>query len=264
MQRRPRDESPLTAAARANHTPRSSEGSVRIASVDSRRARGATRRLRLGPRTRERWLRQRARRSVVDVRETGEKKPSGSECSFESGKFEFPQFGIRLHVLEPGEPNGLYHSESEQEAFLVLAGECTLLVEGEERVLEAVGLLPQPRGDRTHPRGCRRRAVRDPDGRRTDGALGGALSGVGARSALRRERGGGDIRPAGRRTPRRSSSRHGGSGPRTGTASPGPSPGLAQAIEGVGSANRPATLGRAIVSECPRVRPTYRLARWHA
>ncbi len=37
-------------------------------------------------------------------------------------EFEFPQFGIRLHVLEPSEPNGLYHSESEQEAFLVLSG----------------------------------------------------------------------------------------------------------------------------------------------
>ncbi len=51
--------------------------------------------------------------------ENGEKLPSDSECSFESQAFEFPQFGIRLHVLEPGEPNGLYHSESEQEAFLV-------------------------------------------------------------------------------------------------------------------------------------------------
>jgi uncharacterized cupin superfamily protein len=79
---------------------------------------------------------------VVNVRdaqwltsENGGKKPSGSECSFESQEFEFPQFGVRLHVLETGEPNGLYHSESEQEDFLVLSGECTLLVEGEERLL---------------------------------------------------------------------------------------------------------------------------------
>ena len=56
---------------------------------------------------------------VVNVREAewwtaenGEKRPSGSACDFESQKFEFPQFGIRLHVLEPGEPNGLYHSEN--------------------------------------------------------------------------------------------------------------------------------------------------------
>ena len=78
--------------------------------------------------------------------ENGEKKPSGSECSFESGAAEFPQVGIRLHVLEPGEPNGLYHSESQQEAFLVLSGECTLLVEGEERLLRQWDFFHCPAG----------------------------------------------------------------------------------------------------------------------
>jgi len=61
-------------------------------------------------------------------------------------EFGFPQFGIRLHVLEPGEPNGLYHSESEQEAFLVLSGECTLLVEGEERLLQPWDFFHSPAG----------------------------------------------------------------------------------------------------------------------
>ena len=90
---------------------------------------------------------------VVNVREAqwltsenGEMKPSGSECSFESAKAEFPHIGIRLHVLEPGEPNGLYHSESEQEDFLVLSGECTLLVEGEERVLRPWDFFHSPAG----------------------------------------------------------------------------------------------------------------------
>ena len=90
---------------------------------------------------------------VVNVRdaqwltsEKGDKKPSGSECSFESQQFEFPQVGIRLHVLEPGEPNGLYHSESEQEAFLVLSGECTLLVEGEERLMQPWDFFHSPAG----------------------------------------------------------------------------------------------------------------------
>ena len=78
--------------------------------------------------------------------ENGEKQPSGSECTFESRKFEFPQLGIRLHVLEPGEPNGLYHSESQQEAFLVLSGECTLLVEGEERLLRPWDFFHSPAG----------------------------------------------------------------------------------------------------------------------
>ena len=90
---------------------------------------------------------------VVNVRdaqwltsEKGDKKPSGSECSFESQQFEFPQVGIRLHVLEPDEPNGLYHSESEQEAFLVLSGECTLLVEGEDRLMRPWDFFHSPAG----------------------------------------------------------------------------------------------------------------------
>jgi uncharacterized cupin superfamily protein len=81
---------------------------------------------------------------VVNVRaaewltsEGGEKRPSGAECSFESAKAEFDQLGVRLHVLPPGEPNGLYHGENQQEDFLVLSGECVLIVEGEERRLQA-------------------------------------------------------------------------------------------------------------------------------
>ena len=70
----------------------------------------------------------------------------GSVCDFESEEFEFPQFAIRLHVLERGEPSGLYHSESEQEAFLVLSGECTVLVEGEERILRPWDFFHSPAG----------------------------------------------------------------------------------------------------------------------
>jgi uncharacterized cupin superfamily protein len=40
-----------------------------------------------------------------------------------------------VHILTPGEPNALYHSESGQEGFLVLSGTCTLIVEEEERTL---------------------------------------------------------------------------------------------------------------------------------
>jgi uncharacterized cupin superfamily protein len=90
---------------------------------------------------------------VVNVRdaqwltsEGGEKQPSGSECSFESGKAEFAQLGVRLHVLPPGESNGLYHREDKQEDFLVLAGECLLLVEGEERRLQAWDFVHCPPG----------------------------------------------------------------------------------------------------------------------
>jgi quercetin dioxygenase-like cupin family protein len=45
------------------------------------------------------------------------------------------QVGARVHVLEPDKPMTLYHRESEQEGFLVIEGECLLIVEGEERRL---------------------------------------------------------------------------------------------------------------------------------
>jgi uncharacterized cupin superfamily protein len=92
------------------------------------------------------WFVVNARDAQWLTSEKGAKKPSGSECSFESQQFEFPQIGIRLHVLEPGEPNGLYHSESEQEAFLVLSGECILLVEGEERLMRPWDFFHSPAG----------------------------------------------------------------------------------------------------------------------
>lgn len=50
---------------------------------------------------------------------------------------EFEQYGIGVHVVQPGQPNGLYHSENMQEDFLVLSGECLLVVEEQERRLKA-------------------------------------------------------------------------------------------------------------------------------
>jgi uncharacterized cupin superfamily protein len=78
---------------------------------------------------------------VVSVRdaEWWFSKRKGAACYFENEEgeppVEFEQLGINVTVLETGQANGLYHSEPEQEAFLVLSGECTLLVEGEERRL---------------------------------------------------------------------------------------------------------------------------------
>ncbi len=47
---------------------------------------------------------------------------------------------------EPGQPNGLDHAENQQEAFLVLSGECRLLVEGEERLLRPWDFFHSPAG----------------------------------------------------------------------------------------------------------------------
>jgi uncharacterized cupin superfamily protein len=51
------------------------------------------------------------------------------------GDTDFPQLGVSLYVLGPGEPIGMYHWEADQEDFLVLSGEALLIVEGEERPL---------------------------------------------------------------------------------------------------------------------------------
>ncbi len=56
-------------------------------------------------------------------------------CIFEGDAAPFGEVGYSLAVLEPGKPSALYHRESSQEDFLVLSGECLLLVEGEERRL---------------------------------------------------------------------------------------------------------------------------------
>ena len=68
----------------------------------------------------------------------GSRTVGALRCSFESEygepAVEFPQLGINVTVLEPGQAT-LYHAESSQEAFIVLSGECRLLVEDDERLL---------------------------------------------------------------------------------------------------------------------------------
>jgi uncharacterized cupin superfamily protein len=59
----------------------------------------------------------------------------GSAVTFERDDARFPQFGINVQVLQPGQPNCMYHAENAQEDFLVLFGECVLIVDGEERQL---------------------------------------------------------------------------------------------------------------------------------
>jgi uncharacterized cupin superfamily protein len=62
---------------------------------------------------------------------------AGQWTEFEPRDSGFTHYGIGVHVLQPGQPNGLYHAENVQEDFLVLAGECLLIVEEEERRLKA-------------------------------------------------------------------------------------------------------------------------------
>ena len=69
----------------------------------------------------------------------------GKSLPFE-GPTDFPQVGITLFVLGPGEPVGMYHWEANQEDFLVLSGEGLLIVEGEERPLRQWDFVHCPAG----------------------------------------------------------------------------------------------------------------------
>jgi uncharacterized cupin superfamily protein len=96
---------------------------------------------------------------VVNVADAGWMRHDrfGARCGFEAdGRLvherpdlhvqQHPQLGIKLHVLEPGKPSTMYHRESAQEGFLVLSGECLLIVEGEERPLRAWDFVHCPPG----------------------------------------------------------------------------------------------------------------------
>jgi uncharacterized cupin superfamily protein len=76
---------------------------------------------------------------VVNVREAAwvTNEALGDACIFEGDDAPFADVGFTLAVLQPGQAGGRYHREENQEDFLVLAGECLLLIEGEERSLQA-------------------------------------------------------------------------------------------------------------------------------
>jgi uncharacterized cupin superfamily protein len=81
----------------------------------------------------------------------------GGVCIFESDDFVLrdrpdleeyvkPAAGFSLRVMAPGQATSWYHAESVQEDFLVVAGECILIVEEEERRLRAWDYVHCPVG----------------------------------------------------------------------------------------------------------------------
>jgi uncharacterized cupin superfamily protein len=70
----------------------------------------------------------------------------GATYPIEPREHPFENLGIHVSVLWPGDPNALYHSEGVQEGFLVLSGECTLIVEEEERQLRQWDYVHCPAG----------------------------------------------------------------------------------------------------------------------
>jgi uncharacterized cupin superfamily protein len=63
---------------------------------------------------------------------------------FEGRRRSSDQLGFNPFVLQPGEPMAMYHWEADQEDLLVVSGEATLIVEGEERSLRAWDLVHLP------------------------------------------------------------------------------------------------------------------------
>ncbi len=72
----------------------------------------------------------------------------GALYPLEPRESPFRDFGVNVRVLWPGDPNALYHSEGAQEGFLVLSGECTLIVEEEKRPLRQWDYFHCPAGTR--------------------------------------------------------------------------------------------------------------------
>jgi mannose-6-phosphate isomerase-like protein (cupin superfamily) len=60
----------------------------------------------------------------------------------------FAMLGMAIRVLQPGVPSAVYHWETDQEGFLVLQGEATLIVEGLQRPLKQWDFVHCPPGTR--------------------------------------------------------------------------------------------------------------------
>jgi uncharacterized cupin superfamily protein len=65
---------------------------------------------------------------------------------FEHDREPWPDTGVNIQVMQPGQPNGRYHSEPVQEDFLVLFGECILIHERGERTLRQWDFVHCPAG----------------------------------------------------------------------------------------------------------------------
>ena len=73
---------------------------------------------------------------------------SGTVLPLEPDDHRWSEVGVNVHVLLPGQQACRYHEERAQEDFLVLAGECLLIVEEQERRLGPWDFFHCPGGTR--------------------------------------------------------------------------------------------------------------------
>lgn len=93
-------------------------------------------------------LRQMAEWFIVNVAEAPALlyEQGGTYVRFEPPDARFTDFGINIHVLDPGQPACKYHREEAQEDFLVLQGEALVIIDGQERRLRAWDFVHCPAG----------------------------------------------------------------------------------------------------------------------
>lgn len=87
--------------------------------------------------------------NLADALAVRNEEKGGAMYPLEPREAPFGDFGVNVRVVWPGDPNALYHSEGVQEGFLVLSGECTLIVNEEERPLQQWDYFHCP-ADTTH------------------------------------------------------------------------------------------------------------------
>lgn len=69
-----------------------------------------------------------------------------TQIDWEPEDAPWPDTGVNVQVMQPGQPNCRYHAEAVQEDFLVLHGECIAIIEGEERPLKQWDFFHCPAG----------------------------------------------------------------------------------------------------------------------
>jgi uncharacterized cupin superfamily protein len=84
----------------------------------------------------------------LDGAPAGRSERHGLWTELEPEDARFEDYGINVHVVQPGQPNAMYHGEDAQEDFLVLHGECIAIIEDEEHRLQAWDFVHCPRGTR--------------------------------------------------------------------------------------------------------------------
>ncbi len=85
--------------------------------------------------------------NVADAPALGHPRQRHStSIEFEADRDPFPDTGVNVQIMQPGQPNCRYHSEPVQEDFLVLYGECLVILDGEERRLRQWDFVHCPAG----------------------------------------------------------------------------------------------------------------------